>query len=294
MSIISKVTSFKRKSKEKTERKIIFLPTGDMIPNPFRVRSSSGNVTLKKLADSIQRYGIIQPIIIRKRDNVPFVEIGEEKVYGEKYEIVAGERRWRAAIMLNLNEVPCILIDSTAKEGLEISLAENIQRDPLHFLEEAEGASILINDFDSDAAEAAEALSITKPSLMNRFNIMQLTECEKKVIMKSGLSERHATAISKIEDREKRFRLIEQAVSTSMSAPETENAALGMINPTFRTKGDTKRKIAIMPDVGFFLNSLNRAIVILENAGIKVDKTELESEGILDINLKIKKRHKTK
>ena len=97
-------------------------------------------------------------------------------------------------------------------------------------------------------------------------------------------------AISRIEGKDKRLSLIERAVSTSMNAPETERAVEELLHPLYRTKGDEARRVMVISDIGFFLNSLNRSIGILESAGIKVDKSELDSEGTLEIKIKIKKK----
>ncbi len=296
MAFISKIKEFKKKKTEKAfrEKKIYYFPTGSIIPNPNQTRQTMGNISLSKLTDSIQKYGIIEPIIIRKRDKVPYIEMDGERIYAEKYEIVAGERRWRAAMSLNMNEIPCILTDSDEKTSLEMSLAENIQRENLHFLEETEGASRLIKGFGVQANDAAEVISLSKSALAKRFKILNASDEEKKAIIKSGLSERHIIAISKIEDEEKRFSIMEQAVSASMSAPETERAVSEILHPVYRTKGDEKRKITVISDIGFFLNSLNRAISILENSGTKIYKSELDSDGFLEINLKIRKKPKAK
>ncbi len=293
MYLLSKIKNTKKETVSK-EKKIYYLPTGSIITNPNRMRRTVRNVSLSKLADSIQKYGILQPILIKKRDVVPFVESGGERIYSEKYEIVAGERRWLAAMMLNLTEIPCIITDADAKLSLEISLTENIQRENLHFLEEAEGASKLIRGFGASAIEAAETICLTKASLANRFKISRFEEDEKNAIIRSGLSERHTFAISRIESKEKRLSLLEQATSASMSAPETERAVEELLNPTYKTKGDEKRKVSVISDVGFFLNSLNRAINVLESSGIKVYKSEIDSENELEVNLKIKKRTKQK
>ncbi len=296
MAFISKIKEFKKKKTERPlrEKKIYYFPTGSIIPNPNQTRKNMGNISLSKLSDSIQKYGIIEPIIIRKRDNVPYIEMDGERIYAEKYEIVAGERRWRAAMSLNMNEIPCILTDSDEKTSLEMSLAENIQRENLHFLEETEGASRLIRGFGVQVNDAAETISLSKAALAKRFKILNTSEEEKKAIIKSGLSERHIIAISKIEDEEKRFSIMEQAVSTSMSAPEAERVVDEILNPIYRTKGDEKRKVTVISDIGFFLNSLNRAIGILENSGTKIYKSELDSDGFLEINLKIRKKPKVK
>ncbi len=293
MYLLSKIKNAKKENTVR-EKKIYYLPTGSIIPNPNRTRHTVGNVSLSKLSDSIQKYGILQPILIRKRDIIPFVEAGGERIYSEKYEIVAGERRWLAAMMLNLDEVPCIITDADAKLSLEMSLTENIQRENLHFLEEAEGASKLIRGFGADAYEAAETVSLTKSSLANRFRLLRLEDEEKNAIIRSGLSERHMTAISKVDCKEKRLSLLEQASSASMSAPETERAVEELLHPAYKTKGDEKRKVSVISDIGFFLNSLNRAINVLESAGIKVYKSEIDHENELEVNLKIKKKTKKK
>lgn len=276
------------------EKKIYLLSPSEISPNPNQLRRSISNTSLSRLADSIQKYGILQPIIIRERKNVPFIESGGEIIYSEKYEIIAGERRWRAALMLGLSEIPCIISDADDKVSLEIHLIENIRRDKLHYIEETEGASRLIRGFESQVDEIAEILSLPKTALANRFKILRLPEDEKSIIIKSGLSERHISAISKIDNEEKRLILLEQVLSSSMNAPETERAVEALLHPVYKTKGDEKRKITVISDIGFFLNSMNRAIGILENSGIKVDKSELDSDGYLEIKIKIRKKTKSK
>ena len=297
MYIMEKVLSFRKTKTEKNvvaEKKIYFLPPSAIIPNPNQTRQSFGNVSLSRLCDSIQKYGVLQPIIIRERDNVPFIESGGERIYSERYEIVSGERRWRASMMLGLHTIPCILTDADSRASLEIHLAENLLRENLHFLEETEGASKLIRGFGARAEEVAETLSVTKSTLANRFKLFNLSDEEKKEIMKNGLSERHLNAISKIDSKEKRLALMEQAVSTSMNAPETERAVEELLHPTYRTKGDEARKVMVISDLGFFLNSLNRSIGILESAGIHVDKSELDYDGYTEIKIKIRKKQKLK
>ena len=292
MKITEKFRSLKKKESKKTEKSIVFIPTGELIPNPNNSRRDSESLRMEGLIDSIQKFGILCPLIIRKRDVVPYIEVGGEKVFAERYEIISGERRWRGAMMLNLDKVPCIIYDVGENVALELFLSENINRENLHFLEETDGADKLISNFGASGEKAAEAISVTKPCLANRFKILSLTRGEQNIIIRNKLSERHATAFVRIEDREKRFRLIEQAVATSMSAPEAERAAEEIVNPVYKTKGDMNRKIAVISDVGFFLNSLNRAIGILEASGIRVDKSELESSDTLEINIKIKRKSK--
>jgi ParB family chromosome partitioning protein len=294
MDILTKLKALKNSKPKPREKKIYYLSPSQIIPNPNQTRTSFANVSLSRLADSIQKYGILHPIIIRKRDCVPYIEAAGEKIYSQEYEIVSGERRWRAAMLLSLDEIPCILTDADEKTALELHLTENVMRDDLHFLEETEGASMLIRGFGAKADEGAEILSITKPALANRFKILRLSDAEKKRIIQSELSERHVVAISRVENEEDRSSLMDQAVSTSMNAAETERAVNMLLHPTYRTKGDEKRKITVISDIGFFLNSLNRSIGLLENAGIKVDKSELDSDGVLEIKIKIRKKSKSK
>lgn len=294
MIFSKKIKPLKAKSNSPKERKIYLLSPAEISPNPNQLRRSISNTSLSRLADSIQKYGILQPIIIRERKNIPFIESGGEIIYSERYEIIAGERRWRAALMLGLSEIPCIISNADDKASLEIHLIENIRRDKLHYIEETEGASRLIRGFESQVDEIAEILSLPKTALANRFKILRLPEDEKSMIIKSGLSERHISAISKIDNEEKRLILLEQVLSSSMNAPETERAVEALLHPVYKTKGDEKRKITVISDIGFFLNSMNRAIGILENSGIKVDKSELDSEGYLEIKIKIRKKTKSK
>lgn len=172
---------------------------------------------LLELADSIKQYGVLQPLIVRKRDNY--------------YEIIAGERRWRAAKIAGLKEVPVIIKDYTELEIVEIALIENIQRENLNPIEEAKAFKRLLEEFHLKQDEVAERVSKSRTAVTNSMRLLKLSEKVQNMIIDDMISTGHARALLAIDNEEKQYELANKIFDEKLSVRETEKLVKNEKNP---------------------------------------------------------------
>jgi len=180
----------------------------DIEPNKSQPRKKFDEDSLQELADSIKQYGIIQPLILQKK--------------GKYYEIIAGERRWRAARMAGLKEVPAIIKEYSPQEVIEIALIENIQREDLNPIEEAQTYQRLIEEFHLKQDELAERVSKSRTAITNSMRLLKLDGRVQQMLIDELISSGHARALLAIEDPEKQYNLACKIFDEKMSVRETE------------------------------------------------------------------------
>lgn len=180
----------------------------DIDPNKSQPRKKFDEDSLQELADSIKQYGIIQPLILQKK--------------GKYYEIIAGERRWRAARMAGLKEVPAIIKEYSPQEVIEIALIENIQREDLNPIEEAQTYQRLIEEFHLKQDELAERVSKSRTAITNSMRLLKLDGRVQQMLIDELISSGHARALLAIEDPEKQYYLACKIFDEKMSVRETE------------------------------------------------------------------------
>lgn len=177
-------------------------------PNRNQPRKRFDEDALQELADSIKQYGVLQPLILQKKDRF--------------YEIIAGERRWRAARLAGLKEVPAIVKDLSPQEAVEIALIENIQREDLNPIEEAQTYQRLIQEFDLKQDELAERVSKSRVAITNSMRLLKLDERVQQMLIDGMLSSGHARALLAIENKEKQYTLAYKVFDEKLSVRETE------------------------------------------------------------------------
>lgn len=180
-----------------------------IIPNAYQPRKNFNEESIDELAKSIKSYGIIQPISVRK--------IGEEK-----YELVAGERRLRAAKKLGLTEVPSIIVDIDDRDSAAIALLENLQREDLNFFEEAEAYNNLIKVHNYTQENLAEAIGKKQSTIANKLRILKLDENIRKKLIENNLTERHARALLKIKDHKLQDEILDTVIKNGLNVKKTE------------------------------------------------------------------------
>ena len=199
----------KQESQEqKQEKNDFLLKITDIEPNRDQPRENFDEDALLELAESIKQFGIIQPLLVQKK--------------GNHYEIIAGERRWRAARMAGLKEVPAIVKSYTEREILEISLIENIQRENLNPIEEARAYKRLLTEFHLKQDEVAERVSKSRTAVTNAMRLLKLDERVQQMVIDELITTGHARALISIEDRELQFQLANQIFDNKLSVRETE------------------------------------------------------------------------
>ncbi len=218
---ISALIPEKEANNKKNE--IIYVHTGQIKPNPFQPREDFNSESIEELAKSIKEKGVIQPLLVRRK--------------GDYYELIAGERRLRAATLLNLQEVPIIVKDVEDRDSLELALIENIQREGLNPIEEAHAYQYLIDKFEVTQEKISEVMGKARASIANTLRLLKLP-LEVQMEMKKGrISFAHGKTLLEVEDQNQQRRLAQETISKGLSVKELENLV-----KAHRPKGN-KRKI---------------------------------------------------
>lgn len=187
---------------------IIYIDINKIIPNTYQPRKFFDQDALNELSQSIKQFGIIQPLTIRK--------------LGERYELVAGERRWRAARLAEITEVPCTLVDITDTESAEIALLENLQREDLNFIEEAEAYFNLINDHNFTQEQIAERMGKKQSTIANKLRLLKLSDEVRKICVDNKLTERHARALLSLPNEKLQIKVINRVIKEGLNVKKTE------------------------------------------------------------------------
>ncbi|MCD8199708.1 MAG: ParB/RepB/Spo0J family partition protein [Coriobacteriaceae bacterium] len=187
------------------------LPLKDIQPNPDQPRENFDEAELADLADSIKQEGLLQPIIVRKK--------------GQKYQIVAGERRWNACKLAKLDTVPVRILDMDDEQTLRVALIENLQRSDLNAIEEARGLQDLMKSGGLTQSELATAVSKSRSAIANSLRLLDLPEEVQKLIYDGELTAGHARAVLSVPDEEKRIQLAQKIAKDSLSVREAESLA---------------------------------------------------------------------
>lgn len=195
----------------------VVLKINEVEPNREQPRRNFDEDALLELSESIKQYGIIQPIIVKKRKDY--------------YEIVAGERRWRAAKMAGIKEVPVVIKDFSDREIMEVALIENLQREDLNPIEEALAYQRLIKEYDLKQDEVAERVSKSRVTVTNSMRLLKLDERVQKMVIDAMISSGHARALLGVEDGEKQFTLAMKIFDEKLSVRETEKLVKSLNKP---------------------------------------------------------------
>lgn len=203
------------------KKAVIELKINEVEPNSEQPRKHFNDEKLSQLSESIKQYGIVQPLIV-KRD-------------GNTYKIVAGERRWRAARLAGLQTVPVIIKDLTSKQVMEIALIENLQREDLNPIEEAEAYEKLISDFGMTQEEISLAVGKSRPAIANSVRLLSLQDKIKAKLIGGEISSGHARALISIDDSELQLKAVEEIIRKGLNVRDTE-----LLVKKFTTKKESK------------------------------------------------------
>ncbi len=189
--------------------KVLFIPIEDIIPNRAQPRLIFDEQSLKELASSIKEHGIIQPLVLRKKN--------------EKYEIVAGERRYRAAKIAGLTEVPAIITEMSDEKSAEVAIVENIQRRDLTAIEEAKSYKTLLDNNNMSQEQLARKMGVSQSAISNKLRLLSLADEVQNAILESKISERHARSLLKVENKEEQIKLLNRIITERLTVKQLEN-----------------------------------------------------------------------
>ena len=259
---------------------IVYLCTEDIAPCPVQPRQNFDEDSLRELSESIRSYGILNPLTVRVR--------------GGKYELVAGERRLRAAKLAGLREVPCMLVDVTMEGASLIALVENLQRRDLDFIEEALGINQLIIMFGMSQEEAARRIGKSQSAVANKLRLLKLPRDILDALREHSLSERHGRALLRlptaVEQRAALDFIIENGLT--VSAAESYIEALLSAEEESAEEQHRQKKSFILKDVRIFLNSLSRSLDLMKQGGIDAGVKRQETDDSLILTISIPKSKK--
>ena len=252
------------------------LPTDCVFPNPSQPRFVFDDESLLRLSDSIKRHGILQPISVRA-------------VSDKAYQIIAGERRWRAARIVGMSAIPCIVLDVDSKKSAELALIENIQREDLNIFEQAAAIASLIEVYGFTQEQAAKQLSFSQSHIANKLRLLKLTPPERTEIIKSGLTERHARALLRLSDPKVRLDVIRVVTERSLNVGETDKYIDSILSPSPAPQKPCGIIKGYLKDLRFFNNTVNKAMGVLRDCGYDVTSEQKDGDGGTVITILIKR-----
>lgn len=253
--------------------RILYLPIRQIRPNPSQPRKNFDSESLRELASSIEQYGILQPLTVRR--------------YLGSYELVAGERRLRAAKMAGCTEVPCILLTVDEEESGMVALVENIQRRDLDYIEEAQGLARLMRLYGLSQEQTAQRVGKSQSAVANKLRILRHSPQMLEKLRKYGLSERHARALLRLPTEEERSEVLEVIVRQELNVAKTEAYIDAYLEKQRNSEPKRGLRKLIVRDVRLFLNSVNHSLELVRGAGIQAEakQEETDNEIVLTIHL---------
>ena len=255
-------------------RKIVSLPVGAIKPNPHQPRRQFDPEELRELGESIRLYGILQPLTVRKTGPTTF-------------ELVAGERRLRAAVLAGMENVPCILLNVDAEQSGLLALVENLQRKDLDFIEEAEGLRSLIRSYGMSQEEAARCISKSQSAVANKLRILKLPPDVLEKLRSAGYTERHARALLRLEEPEAQRKALEAIIAGDLTVAKTEAYIDALLRRGEEEKKKRKTPVVVLKDVRIFLNTVTRGLSMMNRRGVRAvcERADTDNELVLTIRI---------
>ena len=199
------------------DKQVIQIPIEDLVPNRFQPRISFDEKALNDLANSIKQHGIIQPLVVRR--------------LGDKYEIIAGERRYKAAQIAGLVSVPGLVANVNDQSSAEMALVENVQRQDLSAIEEARSYKNILEAGDMTQDELAKKMGLSQSSVANKLRLLNLSDEVQQALLENKISERHARSLLSISDKDEQTKMLQRILDERLTVRQLDDIIKGKINP---------------------------------------------------------------
>lgn len=249
-----------------------------IIPNKNQPRKNFESESLIELSESIKSYGIIQPISLKKQNE-------------DFYEIIAGERRYRAAQIAGLEEIPSIIIETDEINSAAMALIENLQREDLDFIEEAESYLKLMNLFGITQNELAEKIGKKQSTIANKIRILKLPEAVKTSLMENCLTERHGRALLKLEDESLQIEVMSKIIKNNLTVKETEKLIDDIIKKYSEKKNENRKNIRNFINYRIYVNTIKHAYKEIVKTGVSAKFEQNDFEDYIELKVKIPKNN---
>ena len=253
------------------------IPVDKIVPNPYQPRKVFSQNALHELSKSIKEYGVLQPITVREK--------------GDYYELVAGERRLRAAKLAELETIPGIINNMEDESSAVLALLENLQREDLNFIEESLAFENLIKEHNFTQQQLAEKLGKNQSTIANKLRILKLPESVKEYLVENGLTERHARALLKLPSEELMLDIVQKVVKLELTVKKTEK----LINDTIESlkaeeEPEKKQNIKCSMSMQLYVNTLKQAYDAIINTGVDAKYNQIDKGDYLEVVVKITKK----
>lgn len=269
-----------RRNLRMREREVARIPIDTIRPNPYQPRRVFAQDALEELCASIKQYGLLQPISVRKLGS-------------DSFELIAGERRLRACRMAGMKFIDAIIFSTYEQDSAVIAMMENLQRENLHYMEEAEGYQNLIRDHGLSQDELARRLGKNQSTIANKMRILKLPMAVKRMLLQYSLTERHARALLRLHDEEMQMRVIQIIVQQNLNVKATEDLVERTISRMYGIEKEEEEQSRTRPskisgfvrDTRLFVNSLRTVVQQMADAGLNPKLESRDKEEGMEIKI---------
>ena len=253
--------------------KVLFLPVEDISPNPDQPRRVFSQPELEELAASILALGVLQPLTVRRREG--------------QWELVAGERRLRAAKLAGLSQVPCLSVQVDSQSSSLLALVENVQRRDLDFWEEALALRQILDTYHLSQEELARRVGRSQSAVANKLRLLKLPDEALALLRAHGATERHARALLRLDSPERQLEAAEQVTARGLTVAQTEALVEQLLGDSPRRR---KKPTFILKDVRLFLNTLSRSLELVRSAGVDARCRRQDTDDEILLTIRIPRR----
>ena len=267
--------------KKEEQKNIIYVSIDSVRPNPYQPRKQFNKQALDELCESIKQYGVLQPINVRKLSH-------------STYELVAGERRLRASTMAGLTEIPAIIINVDDNDSAVMALIENLLREDLSYMEEAEGYCNLINEHGFTQEELAQKIGKSQSTIANKIRLLKLSPLVKKILADNNLTERHARALLKLHDEQLQLKVLKLVCERGLNVKKTEELvekAIEKYSKDARQRSSDKKMTKAIKDVRIFVNTIRQAIDIMKQSGVNAKAAQIDRGEYIEFVVRVPKNN---
>jgi len=243
--------------------------------NPFQPRKFFSEDGIKELSDSIREIGLIQPISVRRKED-------------GRYELIAGERRLRACKLAEISEVPSLIVQMEDTKSAVVALVENLQREDLNFIEEAEGYQHLIQDHGFSQKDIAEQIGKNQSTVSNKLRILKLPPIAKDLLVQHDLTERHARALLKVDDDDLKIKALKQIVKNDLTVKKTEQL-LESYKTLQREEKRKSQRVFSRINYKIYVNTIKQAYQAILDTGFNAEYKEREKDDYIEVVVRIPK-----
>ena len=254
------------------------IPLSAIEPNPFQPRKVFAQEQLGELAESIKTYGLLQPVLVR--------------TVGEKYQLISGERRYRASILAGLAKIPAMVRQIDDKQAAEMALVENLAREDLNYFEEAQGYLRLIREFSLTQEEVAKRMGKSQPTIANKLRLLTLDTEVRLAIDPEKITERHARSLLKLKEPARQLQVLEKIYADGLNVRQTDNYIdhLLLLDEQLKVKNRHNRMNKAFKDMKIFLNTISSVVDEIRQAGLAAEVKEKDYDNYVEVVITLPKK----